>query len=91
LEELASIDYIVPFDEPTPIGLITAIVPNVLVKGADYKKENVVGWDFVEAHGGRVALAPLIDGRSTSNLIRRILDTHQQERTGPEPTVGTGD
>lgn len=73
LEELTSIDYLVRFDEDTPIGLIEAIQPDVLVKGADYAKEQVVGWNVVEARGGRVALAPLIDGRSTSNVIQRIL------------------
>jgi len=77
LEELSSIDYIVTFDEPTPIDLIRAVKPDVLVKGADYAKEKVVGWDFVESYGGRVALAPLVDGRSTSNLIRRILEAYQ--------------
>jgi D-beta-D-heptose 7-phosphate kinase/D-beta-D-heptose 1-phosphate adenosyltransferase len=80
LEELTSIDYIVTFDQETPIDLIRAIKPDVLVKGADYAKENVVGWDFVEAHGGKVALAPLIDGRSTSSVIQRILETCQTKR-----------
>jgi D-beta-D-heptose 7-phosphate kinase/D-beta-D-heptose 1-phosphate adenosyltransferase len=47
----------------------------------DYRKEQVVGWDLVESYGGRVALAPLIDGRSTSNVIKRILDAY-----GPETT-----
>jgi len=76
LAELESIDYLVRFDEPTPIKLIEAIRPDVLVKGADYTKEQVVGWDVVESYGGRVALAPLVDGRSTSALIARILETH---------------
>ena len=48
----------------------------MLVKGADYKKEQVVGWDVVERYGGRVALAPLVDGRSTSALIQRILEAN---------------
>lgn len=77
LEELESIDYLVTFDEETPIRLIQKIQPDVLVKGADYKKEQVVGWDIVEARGGKVALAPLIDGRSTSSVIQRILDAYK--------------
>jgi D-beta-D-heptose 7-phosphate kinase / D-beta-D-heptose 1-phosphate adenosyltransferase len=81
LEELSSIDYIVTFDEETPVDLIRAVRPDVLVKGADYAKEKVVGWDFVEGYGGRVALAPLVDGRSTSGLIQRILEAHQN--SGP--------
>jgi D-beta-D-heptose 7-phosphate kinase/D-beta-D-heptose 1-phosphate adenosyltransferase len=76
LEELESIDYLVRFDEDTPINLIESIKPDVLVKGADYQKEQVVGWDVVEACGGRVALAPLVDGRSTSAVIQRILEAY---------------
>ena len=76
LEELESIDYLIKFDTDTPIDLIKAVRPDVLVKGADYAKEQVVGWEIVEADGGRVALAPLIDGRSTSNVIRRILEAY---------------
>ena len=74
LEELESIDYLIRFPDETPLRLIELIRPDVLVKGADYKKEAVVGWDLVEGYGGRVALAPLIDGRSTSALIRRIVE-----------------
>ena len=77
LEELESIDYLVRFDEDTPLGLIESIRPDVLVKGADYAKEEVVGWEVVERDGGRVALAPLIDGRSTSAVIRRIVEAYQ--------------
>lgn len=77
LEELESIDYLVRFDQDTPIDLIRAIRPDVLVKGADYTKTQVVGWDVVESYGGRVALAPLIDGRSTSTMIQRILEAYR--------------
>jgi D-beta-D-heptose 7-phosphate kinase/D-beta-D-heptose 1-phosphate adenosyltransferase len=76
LEELESIDYLILFDEPTPLDLIERISPEVLVKGADYTKEQVVGWEWVEQHGGRVALAPLVDGRSTSAVIQRILEAY---------------
>jgi D-beta-D-heptose 7-phosphate kinase/D-beta-D-heptose 1-phosphate adenosyltransferase len=76
LEELESIDYLVRFNEDTPIRLIEQIRPDVLVKGADYKKEQVVGWDIVEGYGGKVALAPLVDGRSTSAVIQRILEAY---------------
>ena len=79
LEELESIDYLVRFDQDTPIELIRAVKPDVLVKGDDYTKEQVVGWDFVESCGGRVALAPLIDGRSTSAVIQKILDAYQKQ------------
>ena len=77
LEELESIDYLIRFDDDTPLRLIEAIRPDVLVKGADYRKEQVVGWDIVEAGGGSVALAPLIDGRSTSSVIQRIIEAYK--------------
>lgn len=84
LAELESIDYLIRFDDETPLRLIEAIQPDVLVKGADYQKTQVVGWDVVESCGGRVALAPLIDGRSTSNVIRRILDAYgSPDETSP--------
>lgn len=77
LEEFESIDYLVKFEEDTPLRLIEQIRPHVLVKGADYGKEQVVGWDLVESYGGRVALAPLVDGRSTSAVIGRILEAYR--------------
>jgi D-beta-D-heptose 7-phosphate kinase/D-beta-D-heptose 1-phosphate adenosyltransferase len=77
LEELESIDYLVRFDEDTPLEIIRQLRPDVLVKGADYKKEQVVGWDVVESYGGRVSLAPLVDGRSTSAVIERILEAYK--------------
>jgi D-beta-D-heptose 7-phosphate kinase/D-beta-D-heptose 1-phosphate adenosyltransferase len=73
LEEFQSIDYLVRFDDENPLDLIRQIRPDVLVKGADYTKQQVVGWDFVESYGGRIALAPLIDGRSTSSMIEQIV------------------
>jgi D-beta-D-heptose 7-phosphate kinase/D-beta-D-heptose 1-phosphate adenosyltransferase len=77
LEELESIDYLVSFDQDTPIELIGQIRPDVLVKGEDYAKHQVVGWDIVESYGGRVALAPLVDGRSTSSVIQKILEAYK--------------
>ena len=77
LEELESIDYLVRFDEDTPLKLIEQIKPDVLVKGADYTKEKVIGWDVVEACGGKIALAPLVDGRSTSSVIQKILEAYR--------------
>lgn len=66
------VDAVVVFDEDTPRKLVEAIRPHVLCKGADYKrKQDVVGWDLVERWGGRVVLVELIEGRSTTGLIRR--------------------
>jgi D-beta-D-heptose 7-phosphate kinase/D-beta-D-heptose 1-phosphate adenosyltransferase len=76
LEEMQSIDYLVRFGEETPMKLIEQLRPDVLVKGADYRKDQVVGWDFVESYGGRVALAPLVDGKSTTAVIQKILEAY---------------
>lgn len=71
----ASVDAVVLFAEDTPLELIKAIKPNVLCKGADYKsKQDVVGWDVVESYGGRVALIELVEGRSSSHVIKKLKD-----------------
>ena len=70
--ELESVAAVVLFDADTPIELIRAIKPDVLVKGADYHKSEVVGADEIETWGGRVELVPLLEGRSTSAAIDRL-------------------
>ncbi|MFN3194494.1 MAG: D-glycero-beta-D-manno-heptose 1-phosphate adenylyltransferase [Chlorobiota bacterium] len=72
ISELKSIDYVVIFEEDTPLNLITDIVPNKLVKGGDYKPEEVVGKDIVEENGGKVVIIPFVDGKSTTNIINKI-------------------
>jgi D-beta-D-heptose 7-phosphate kinase/D-beta-D-heptose 1-phosphate adenosyltransferase len=72
LAALAAVDVVVVFEEDTPLELIRALVPDVLVKGADYRPEEVVGRDVVEAAGGRVELVPLTEGRSTTSLVERL-------------------
>lgn len=69
---LQSVDYVVLFDEPTPLRLIEKIRPEVLVKGEDWKDQGVVGREFVESQGGKVILLPLVEGLSTTRLIERI-------------------
>ncbi len=71
LSSLAAVDLVILFDEDTPIDLIEAVRPEVLVKGADYRPDQVVGGSFVEGYGGRVLLADLVDGQSTSSMIAR--------------------
>jgi D-beta-D-heptose 7-phosphate kinase/D-beta-D-heptose 1-phosphate adenosyltransferase len=72
LAGLQSVDYVIVFDETTPLQLIQAVRPEVLVKGADYRKDEVVGAEFVEAYGGRVHLAALHRGLSTTQMIERM-------------------
>ena len=76
LHSLAAVDAVVFFDEDTPIDLIRAIAPDILVKGGDYTFETVVGADCVTAHGGRVVLIELEPGNSTTDIIRRIVASH---------------
>ncbi len=72
LSRLEMVDVVTVFDEDTPIDLIRAVRPDVLVKGGDYTPETVVGRDFVESYGGKVAIIPFIEGRSTTNIINKI-------------------
>ena len=72
LAGLSSIDVLTIFDEDTPLDLIKAIRPDVLIKGSDYSVATVVGADFVQAYGGQVRLAELVDGFSTTAAIARI-------------------
>ncbi len=72
LASLASVDLVVRFDEDTPIELIRSLRPDVLVKGADYRVDQVVGADVVQAYGGRVVLANLTPGQSTTGTIARL-------------------
>jgi len=72
LGALQAVDYVVVFDAATPAELIERIRPDVLVKGADYRRDEVVGADFVESYGGRVHLAEVRPGVSTTDFIRKI-------------------
>ena len=69
---LEPVDGVVVYDDPTPLAVIQALVPDVLVKGADWAADAIVGRAEVEAAGGRVVRVPLVAGRSTSTLVDRI-------------------
>jgi rfaE bifunctional protein nucleotidyltransferase chain/domain len=73
LDSLKPVDYVVIFEEDTPLELIKAIKPDVLVKGADWDLERIVGADFVLSYGGRVERIPFSFDISTSKIIERIL------------------
>ncbi|HYS22220.1 MAG TPA: adenylyltransferase/cytidyltransferase family protein [Gemmatimonadales bacterium] len=72
LAGLAAVDCVVIFDEDTPLDVIRRLRPDVLVKGSDYSREQIVGADEVEGWGGRVVRVPLVPGLSTSELSRRL-------------------
>jgi D-beta-D-heptose 7-phosphate kinase/D-beta-D-heptose 1-phosphate adenosyltransferase len=75
ISSLGCVDYVAVFGEDTPIKVIKAVKPDILVKGADWKAGNIVGADLVDSYGGKVATIPLVKGRSTSDIIRRIKRT----------------
>lgn len=72
LSALEFVDFIVPFSEDTPFSLINALSPDTLVKGGDYKVENIVGYDYVTSYGGHVTTLPFIDGLSSSSIIKKL-------------------
>jgi D-beta-D-heptose 7-phosphate kinase/D-beta-D-heptose 1-phosphate adenosyltransferase len=78
LAALDCIDYVVIFEEDTPIRLLEALKPSILVKGGDYTPDTVVGKDLVESYGGRIELVEFVDGRSTTNIIEKILQNYSE-------------
>jgi D-beta-D-heptose 7-phosphate kinase/D-beta-D-heptose 1-phosphate adenosyltransferase len=72
LAALASVDAVVIFGEDTPADIVRTLQPDILVKGADWAADRIVGRDTVEARGGRVVRIPLAEGYSTTALVRRI-------------------
>lgn len=75
LEALTCVDAVVVFDEDTPHEIISAVQPDVLVKGADWAEDAIVGRDIVEARGGRVVRVPIEPGYSTTAILAKIRDT----------------
>lgn len=75
ISALEMVDYVVLFPQDTPYELIKIIKPNVLVKGGDYMKEEVVGRDIVEGYGGKVFIFPVVKGASTTKIAEKIKRT----------------
>ena len=78
LASLEFVDYVIMFDEDTPLELIRRINPHILVKGGDYAPDEVVGKKEVEGHGGEVMIIPLTGGKSTTGLISKIVAAHKR-------------
>jgi D-beta-D-heptose 7-phosphate kinase/D-beta-D-heptose 1-phosphate adenosyltransferase len=74
ISSLKPVDYVVIFDEETPYEIIKKIIPDVLVKGADWSVKNIVGRDIVEANGGKVETIEFINDSSTTNIIKTVLE-----------------
>jgi rfaE bifunctional protein nucleotidyltransferase chain/domain len=73
LASLEMVDYVCVFDEETPHRIISRLIPDVLVKGGDYKKKQIVGKEVVESHGGSVLTIKEVKAKSSKNIIRKIL------------------
>jgi D-beta-D-heptose 7-phosphate kinase / D-beta-D-heptose 1-phosphate adenosyltransferase len=72
LAELESVDYITIFDEPDPLNLIKMVKPDVLIKGQDWQDKGVIGSEFVKSYGGKVVLAPLVEGKNSTSIIEKM-------------------
>jgi D-beta-D-heptose 7-phosphate kinase/D-beta-D-heptose 1-phosphate adenosyltransferase len=72
LASFPNVDYVVIFEEKSVLPLVKEVRPDVIVKGGDYGKKGVVGWEFVESYGGQVMVSPEVEGLSTTEIIRRI-------------------
>ena len=79
LASLGCVDYVVLFDEPQPLELIQTLKPDVLIKGADWTPEMIIGSDFVKSNGGSVVRISLVPEISTSRIIEKILELHRQD------------
>lgn len=79
LAGLAAVDAVTLFGEDTPHELVSALLPDVLVKGGDYREEEIVGGAEVKAAGGRVVVAPLVPGRSTTSILQRWKEGQSHE------------
>lgn len=77
LSNLKSVDYVTLFDEDTPFEIISAIIPDVLVKGADWPIDQIVGRDVVENNGGSVKTIKFVKQVSTTNIIKTILERYK--------------
>lgn len=82
LASLQVVDYVTSFSEDTPLEIIQEVTPAILVKGEDWQDKGVVGREWIEEHGGEVLLVKLREGRSTTEIIRKILDAHEKSDHG---------
>jgi rfaE bifunctional protein nucleotidyltransferase chain/domain len=78
LASLECVSFVTLFNEPDPLETIRILLPDVLVKGADWEADGIVGRDVVEEHGGRVVRVPLTEGASTTKIIEKILANYEK-------------
>jgi D-glycero-beta-D-manno-heptose 1-phosphate adenylyltransferase len=78
ISSLKPVDFVIIFNEDTPFEVIKEIIPDVLVKGADWSKDKIIGADVVEANGGRVETINFINQTSTTNIIKTVLEKYRE-------------
>jgi len=76
LSGLECVNYISIFDEPDPLNLISVLIPDILVKGADWEEDEIIGGDFVKSNGGKIIRVDVVPGISTTKIITKILDKY---------------
>lgn len=76
LSNLKAVDYVTLFDEDTPEEIISELIPDILIKGADWSLDKIVGRDIVEAHGGEVKTISFVTDQSTTNIIQTIIERY---------------
>ena len=81
ISQLKPVDYVTIFDEETPYEVIKKLIPDVLVKGADWSKDKIVGADIVESNGGKVETIKFVNNTSTTNIIKTVLEKFKKEWT----------
>lgn len=84
LAAIADIDYVTSFAEDTPRRIVSALLPDVLVKGGDWGPDRVIGREEVEAAGGRVVIVPYLKGRSSTNIIAKVRRSGGRAGSGPK-------
>ena len=89
LAAMEMVDAVIAFSEDTPANIVERVTPDVLVKGEDWADKGVVGREWVEKHGGRVVLAPLVAGRSTTRIIEKSRQGVEKAEGGVPGSGGT--
>ncbi|NQT91377.1 MAG: adenylyltransferase/cytidyltransferase family protein [Lentisphaerae bacterium] len=79
LAALADVDYVVIFDSLEVTPVVERLRPDVLIKGGDYRPDGVVGHEIVESYGGRIVIAPLVEGISTTDIVERVMDRYTND------------
>lgn len=80
---LQCVDYCLSFKEKTPLNIIKVIKPDILVKGGDWQKKNIVGNEFVSAYGGKIKTIKFVKGYSTTQIIKKIIENEKKRITSP--------